>query len=330
MMVQNIKTDIIYYKTATDFELEFSICGCCRMRLLTDKVTDTKNLIPSMARAVSRSRIILIIGNLFGDDGIISLAAKAIGKNLEIINNSDFGISDNSEIKIISGSTPLVSPQGIFGGCIIESGPQTLVLLTESKSIRKSIMNSLIYPYVTELASQLYKESAKKEQAAPVEASPAEAEPVLEQAPEDFVDDEISDESTETTESTEDFAEAIVEPTNDIIQDQETSEEQIQALDETIEAYEEPIEPQSSENNGDIVFADIEYPEDDDQEIPYDSGYSAKPYKKVSSSNIFMLITAILLFVSIAVFCYAVLFVPAQNGISPSDYIREIFSTLFV
>lgn len=290
MMVQNIKTDIIYYKTNTDFELEFSICGCCRMRLLTDKVADTKNLIPSMARAVSRSRIILIIGNLFGNDGILSLAAKAISKELAVINNSDFGIEDDSEIKIIDGATPLVSPQGVFGGCIIESGPQTLILLTENKSVRKSIMNTLIHPYITELAAQLYKETAEKKTETANQSSQTEAEPILETT-EDITADEIP-------------AEPI-----------ETAEEETEAKD--------------YKDDRDIVFAPIEYPEDEDLADDYVEEYSARPYKKSSKSNVFMLITTILLFVAIAVFCYAVLYVPTQNGVTPSEYLREIFSTLF-
>ena len=30
-MFQNLKVDVIYYKTNTDFEMEFNLCGCCRM-----------------------------------------------------------------------------------------------------------------------------------------------------------------------------------------------------------------------------------------------------------------------------------------------------------
>ena len=52
-MFQNVKVDIIYYKTNTDFEMEFNLCGCCRMRLLTDKSPDRKTAVHSLARAVS-------------------------------------------------------------------------------------------------------------------------------------------------------------------------------------------------------------------------------------------------------------------------------------
>ena len=43
-----MKVDVIYYKTNTDFEMEFNLCGCCRMRLLTDKAPDRKTGSPGM------------------------------------------------------------------------------------------------------------------------------------------------------------------------------------------------------------------------------------------------------------------------------------------
>ena len=151
-MFQNIKVDIIYYKTNTDFEMEFNLCGCCRMRLLTDKAPDKKTLVHSLARAVSRSRVIIIVGNLFGEEGVISLAAGAVGSKLSKADNKTYGISGNDEIEIISGSTPLVTPEGYFGGCIIEKGHQTMILLSDSKSVRKTVMKTLIHPYIEELS----------------------------------------------------------------------------------------------------------------------------------------------------------------------------------
>ncbi|MBR2489115.1 MAG: hypothetical protein IKB45_01435 [Clostridia bacterium] len=152
-MFQNVKVDIIYYKTNTDFEMEFNLCGCCRMRLLTDKSPDRKTAVHALARAVSRSKVIMMVGSLFGDDGVIKLCAGAIGKDTVFADNKAYGISGDEKIEIIKGSTPLVTPEGFFGGCIIESGPQTMILLSESKNIRKSIMTSLIHPYIKELCA---------------------------------------------------------------------------------------------------------------------------------------------------------------------------------
>lgn len=157
-MFQNMKVDIIYYKTNTDFEMEFNLCGCCRMRLLTDKTPDRKTMVHSLARAVSRSKIIIIVGSLFGNFGSIASIAEAIGSKLTPVNNKTYGIKSNDEISIISGSTPLVTNDGIFGGCIIESGPQTMILLSDNKAVRKNILQTLIHPYIEELyANELKK-----------------------------------------------------------------------------------------------------------------------------------------------------------------------------
>ena len=58
-MIQNIKVDTIYYLTNSDFEMEFNLCGCCKMRLLTDKAENAKNFVGLLSRAVSRSQVII-------------------------------------------------------------------------------------------------------------------------------------------------------------------------------------------------------------------------------------------------------------------------------
>lgn len=151
-MIQNIKLDVIYYMGAKDFEMEFNLCGCCRMRLLTDQVKDHKSFIHALSRAVSRSRVIMCVGPLFGDDGLIKNVSEAVRIPLETVENQKFGIRTSSQIEIIKGALPLVTSDGIFGGCIVESGPQSIILLSESKSVRKSVMTSLIHPYIEELS----------------------------------------------------------------------------------------------------------------------------------------------------------------------------------
>ena len=81
-MFQNIKVDIIYYKTQTDFEMEFNLSGCCRMRLLTDKAPDRKILVNQLVRAVSRSRIILLAGDLFGKKELLLLRQRRLAESL--------------------------------------------------------------------------------------------------------------------------------------------------------------------------------------------------------------------------------------------------------
>lgn len=151
-MRQNIRVDIIYYLCDTDFEMEFNLNGCCPMRMLTGQVNDRGALVKNLAKAVQRSRIIMCCGPLFGGDGLIGLVSASIGRNTERVNCEEYGIATASDISVIEGSVPLVTPDGYFGGCIIESGPQTIILLSENRNIRKTLMNNLIHPYLADIS----------------------------------------------------------------------------------------------------------------------------------------------------------------------------------
>ena len=250
-MFQNIKVDIIYYKTATDFEMEFNLCGCCRMRLLTDKAPDRKSMVHNLARAVSRSRVIIIVGSLFGDEGVLSTVAGAIGKPLSPIDNKLYGISEGGEISVINGATPLVTPDGYFGGCIIESGPQSMILLSDSKSVRKTIMSTLIHPYIEELCATELKAKAENTVQKPQPAEPAAppvpeipvvpptpAEPDILPAAEEITDLFSSSESAGETEPEEAEPESV-QPEDISISDDEDEEdvtvEQAQPIPESEE-----------------------------------------------------------------------------------------------
>lgn len=151
-MRQNIRVDIVYYLCDTDFEMEFNLNGCCPMRMLKGSAADRGALVKNLAKAVQRSRVIMCCGPLFGGDGLIGLVAASIGRNTERVNCEEYGIITASDISVIEGSVPLVTPDGYFGGCIIESGPQTIILLSENRNIRKVLMNNLIHPYLEEIS----------------------------------------------------------------------------------------------------------------------------------------------------------------------------------
>ena len=131
-MFENFKTDIIYYNTASDFELEFNLCGCCRMRLFNDKCTDKKTLLLSLSRAVSRSKVIIVTAPLFSEENIMKTVASAIGSKTEKVNNADYNIASDSEITVIKGALPLVTEDGIFGvfgGAFSAMGAGTVLAL---------------------------------------------------------------------------------------------------------------------------------------------------------------------------------------------------------
>ena len=152
-MYHNVKVDLIYHNTPADYEMEFNLCGCCRMRLLSEKTTDTRSFLRGLAQAVDRSRVILVAGPMFNEGGTLSTIANAIGRPLKKIDSAAYGIQSAAEIQLVDGATPLVTDDGYLAGCIIESGPQVMIVLSENKTLRKSVMNSLIHPYISEIAA---------------------------------------------------------------------------------------------------------------------------------------------------------------------------------
>ena len=239
-MLYNLRSDIIYYKSSSDFELEFNLCGCCRMRLLTDKPSNKKAFVHSLARAVSRSRVILIAGAIFGEENTIQIVSQALGTTTEVVDNSTYNIASDDEIEIIKGSIPLVSSDGSFGGCIIESGPQTMILLTDNKTLRKNIMSTLIHPYISELyAAELQANTESKDEPKteiPVnmseEATETEPTPIVTEVP--VTQDDITEDSLiiDTTSQTIPTEEVISE---ELIIEEPIVEEDLQVSEPTVD-----------------------------------------------------------------------------------------------
>lgn len=350
-MFQNLKVDVIYHKTNTDFEMEFNLCGCCRMRLLTDKTPDKKTMVHSLARAVSRSRVILIIGNLFGEEGIINIAAGAIGSRVVPADNKAYGISGEESIEIIDSSIPLVTSDGYFGGCIIESGPQTLILLSENKNIRKTVMKSLIHPYIEELCAMELKEKAESAVTADSEEAPLfemEEENVPEEQSEQT---EPQDELTEEDSTEEEEEEEIPEETDSLDLIFEDGEEDELDGDELVSDDDSEIEM--------VNIGDSDFPDEDgmvDSEMLFeDNTISMREFvrrnedyyrekemvkdlvtddeeiylEKRKSLNIPIFIISVLLLILIAVLCYCIFYIPSKDGVSASIYLNDIFNSLF-
>lgn len=239
-MLYNLRSDIIYYKSSSDFELEFNLCGCCRMRLLTDKPSNKKAFVHSLARAVSRSRVILIAGAIFGEENTIQIVSQALGTTTEVVDNNAYNIASDDEIEIIKGSIPLVSSDGSFGGCIIESGPQTMILLTDNKTLRKNIMSTLIHPYISELyAAELQANTESKVEPKteiPVnmseEATETEPTPIVTEVP--VTQDDITEDSLiiDTTSQTIPTEEVISE---ELIIEEPIVEEDLQVSEPTVD-----------------------------------------------------------------------------------------------
>ncbi len=336
-MFHNIKADIIYYKTTTDFELEFNLCGCCRMRLLSDKMQDKKSFVHSLARAVSRSSVILIAGPLFGENGTIETVTEAINSTTELVDNSAYGISGDYEIKIIKDSIPLVTPEGYFGGCIIESGPQTMILLTDNKDIRKTIMKNLIHPYIEELYSaqvnqlETSKQPEVEEDSVIIdEESPEIPEPLPEisndDVPSQITEAESSDQDEEQAEETEVINEDSAKESENESSVDESSTEQSEDYEDSIDLF---LEPTKLDRETVGKYTQEYNIQEDDYNYQEDSFYEErKPKRKIGFSLAVFIISIILLLV-IVVLCYCIFIAPTKQGVSPVANLQEIFNTMF-
>lgn len=157
--MSNLKIDIIYYKTSSDFELEFNLSGCCRMRIFKDKVDTQKGLVNTLARDVARSKIIIVVTDLFGDESGVPALSKAISLPLITPNKAEYGIKTEDTVYMPDTAVPLVTKSGIYGGCIIESGPQSIIVVSSVRSLRHEIMKTYIHNYVFDVGQLMaYKE----------------------------------------------------------------------------------------------------------------------------------------------------------------------------
>lgn len=348
-MLQNLKVDMVYYKTNTDFEMEFNLCGCCRMRLLNDKVTEPKTFVASLARAVSRSRVIITVGPLKGENSTVALVASALSTNIVPADTDDYGIEDTGEVLILEGSTPLVTSAGDFGGCIIESGPQSMILLTDDKDIRKKIMTTLVHPYIEELSKQNPDENNDsivqqiKDNATQtvevIKEMVTPSEPEFDDQENTLIEDSVTEEASQDTapETT-----SASDPLDDIFNVEVTetntvrSDPQINAVDDILltdeDTEEIPFHPFASIKH--TLPWQKEKTEEEtelDDNYNFEEVYTSKPKAKSKSKtvNILILVLFVLLLIAIAVLCYCVFYVPAKDGVQAGAYIRDIFKTLF-
>ncbi len=149
-MSKDVKIELIYFKNNTDVSLEFGLHGNYPMRLLSSNCNDLSSFFHSLKRAVQRSEIIIVLGGYEGNEYLPQFIASSIGKGTYTPEYSSLGISAVKDYKLPEGAVPLSSVSKNFGGFLIESGPQTIISLTEDKQVRLNITKNLLVKYIHE------------------------------------------------------------------------------------------------------------------------------------------------------------------------------------
>ncbi len=365
-MIESLKIDIVYYGTPSDFEFEFNLGGCCRnARILNTKTTSQKEMVSALAKAVSRSRIIIVTGSLYGEANAVNTVARAISKNTAEVDRKRFSIKSSTEAVAIEGSLPLVTSDGTYGGCIIESGPQSIIVLSENKSIRNDIAEQLIYHYITSISRTPAENSMLDTVAEPTAATPAAPEtevpdtlieipkaPDIE-LPADANTEELSEQSKEAEIAVPvaDEPEIILpEPNNEAVseydslmfdnssilipdEDDTSDEPEIIPVIESVTApYYTETENENEEEDPIVVEsataeeAGIDYSlMFNDYETP-----SLKRKKRISGLTLSLIILFAVLLAVVGLIVYFAVYLPMQQGINPVEYVSDLFDSLFI
>ena len=340
-MISNLKVDIIYYKTSSDFELEFNLSGCCRMRIFKDKVDSPKMLVNTLARDVSRSRIIILVTDLIGEKNGVEIVSSAIGYNYEPVDKLAHSIKSGDNIKAPKGALPLVSKTGQYGGCIIECGKQSIIMVSSDRSLRHEVMRTYIHQYIFDINQvEAYNERLRHESSSnPI----IDASNILSSArqdlsshssqPNDFKAEESENNTEDTTAENYTEQEKAQRP----VELEESGECEISDEENTVfsDNEQEPIEQEARSEqceNDDVIrsssegfVAMLSNLADSDTQQYEASDINQNIRRKPKGSNIALLIIAIFLLICFGLLAYYFIYVPIiTGGELPNDFVEII------
>lgn len=149
-MANDVKIEILYYKTNSDISLEFGIRGNYPIRLLSAVCDSSESFLRNLKRALQRSEIIITVGGYNGGIYLPSLIAKAVATSCISPNYKSQNIISKKDYPIPEASVALAPNSRNFAGFILESGPQTIISLTDDKKVRIDTVNEIVSKYITE------------------------------------------------------------------------------------------------------------------------------------------------------------------------------------
>lgn len=149
-MAPDLTLEVIYYNQPTDFKMEFALAGCCNTRFLSQSANDRQQFLKALGKSVIRSRAIVAVGsfNMLDSEYLPKIIANATGYTLSLLDKNRFGILSENNFSVPSGAIPLVTNNGVFGGCVLESNDQTIIMLTAQREVRHIIVDELVCQYL--------------------------------------------------------------------------------------------------------------------------------------------------------------------------------------
>ncbi|MEG1886847.1 MAG: hypothetical protein RR177_01870, partial [Oscillospiraceae bacterium] len=210
-MGNNIKLEIIYFRESADIKLEFGLRGEYPLRLLSSRADTIESFLSALKRASLRSSVIITVGGFSKEPSIPEIVSHSVGLDFEPFDFKKYHVDPlNSPTKAPKNAIPLISSSENFAGFVIESGPQSIIMLTEDNRTRLSVLFSLIVPYITDHYKFInnIEESAEKNPPLSnetIEQEPPSAElPLVETPKERAEEEEPKTDNTEKEEAEED------------------------------------------------------------------------------------------------------------------------------
>lgn len=145
------------------------------------KTESPKEFLKKLAEAVERSKIIMALGPLGGKNGLINIMSKGLGLPMAAVDWKAMGIAPIMDTLLPQGAVPLLSGDDELVGMILESGAQSIIVLSDNAQKRAEMLQTYIEPYIGA------KSLEKPEEEAPLAAFAS-----------DGTDESVSDETPET------------------------------------------------------------------------------------------------------------------------------------
>ena len=148
----SVKVEFIYYNENGDPRLEFGLNGNFTTRVLSSYCSEDKEYLYALKKAVSRNTIIIVVGGFRDDGHLMKVTALSIGRKIESYDfvGMGYGKVANAPDLLPEKCLPLVDKEGQFAGILLESGPQSIIMLSENNPNKSFIIKEYISPYVEE------------------------------------------------------------------------------------------------------------------------------------------------------------------------------------
>ncbi len=149
-MVPDLTLEVIYYNQPTDFKMEFDLCGCCNIRFLSASVKNRTDFLTALGKSVIRSRVIIAVGNFnpLDTEYLPKIISKATGYVLKPVDKKEMDIKNTGEFPLPQTSVPLVTTNGLIGGCVLENADQSIIMITGDRNLRHELVTELVCPYL--------------------------------------------------------------------------------------------------------------------------------------------------------------------------------------